>query len=638
MSKHRFSLVLIAILEIFYTSTVSAMDDDLMLDMGLDTEQSAPAPQATNKPLTTLPAPTSAPKVTPPPSSKKIAAKKKNIATGIDLITRIKSGMDFNTEEIENWVMAGNDINLCMENGKTLLMYLTTKHTDIEAVRFLIDNGAELQTHCTPRYEILFETVKENKYAPMVETLIDNNANIVATDEDGNTALILTAAYNKNPSIINTLLEYGVKINATNKFGQDALTLAIYNNAGIPMIQTLLDNGADVNATDNQGHTPLMAAAVLGNDMTMQYLIKRGADFNATDNKGVSVLDYYTKRTYLKSLPFQENQYDSLAEKLEQTYKFIAENHLKYNNALQQSLYTDNVEEAVSEALKHNADVDILDSQGCTQLINAIKNGHTINIIEKFINAKANTNATCEEGKTPLMFIFNATNQSTPLTEQIEKIRLLTDNGAKPDIQDANGNTALIYASANNAAPGTIEALLNAGANINISNNAGTTALMAALKNNAPEKSVTLLLENDANPNITDNSGQSPLWYLLTANGNPALVQTLLEYGANVETPDASGTSPLWYSLTHPLNEASIVHIITAVSNTNTPNTDGDTPLLHALKNNLSPNIIQALLTNGADPKLQDRNGQNAYDILKKSRFFNEAMKIHTREKVLNKN
>lgn len=616
---------------------VYAQNDDLMLDMGLEIEQSVPASPNVNIIPTALPAPTTAPKVTPPPAPKQKARPKKNIAAGIDLLTRIKSGMDFNTEEIEEWVMTGNDINQCMENGKTILLYLATKHNDIEAARFLINNGAELQTHCTPKYEVLFETLKENKSSPMIETLIDNNANIVATDEDGNTALILTAAYNPNPSIINTLQEYGLKIDTKNNFGQDALTLAVYNNGRIPMIQTLLDNGAKIDSRDNNGRTPLMAAAVLGNDMLMQYLIKRGADFNAKDNQGVSVLDYYTKRTYLKTLPFEQNPYASIAEKLEQTYKFIAENHLKYNNTLQQSLYADDVKQALTDALTHNADVDILDKAGCTQLLNAVKNGHSVDIINTLILAKADINATCENGKNALMHLFSPVNHTKPLTTQIEKIRLFADNGIKPDTKDENGNTALIIAAANNAAPGIIEAILSTGANINIVNNAGASALMTAIQNNAPEKSIVTLLENEADTNQADNSQTTPLWYLLTTNGNPALVQALLEYGANVETPNATGTTPLWYVLTHPLKEATIVHIISAVSNTNSLNAAGDTPLLYALKNDFSPNIIQALLANGADPNFQDKNGQNAYDILKNSRYFNEAMKIHTREKVLGK-
>lgn len=647
VAKLRFSLFLSTALGLAISVSPAFCMDDLMLDMGLDVEESEfSAPQnSTSAPAETshvsapaaqpLPAPTAAPKVTPPPAPKKAIRPKKNIASGIDLLTRIKKGMDFNTEEVEEWVMSGNDINQCMENGKTLLLYLSALHDDTEAINFLINNGAEIQTHCTPRYEALFVAVKENNSVPVIETLINNNANIVDTDEDGNTALILAAAYNTNPQIINTLLEYGLKIDTKNHFGFDALTMAVYNNGRLPMIQNLLDNGANINARDNNGRTPLMAAAVLGNDMIMQYLIKQGADYNATDNQGISVLDYYNKRTYPNTHPFELNPYASPAEKLSQSYNFIAENHLKYNNALLQSLYQENTEDAIAEALTNNADVDILDAKGCTPLLNAAMLNKSVMAIETLVNGKADVNAACQNGKTALMFTSGLADSATPLTEQVEKIRLLTNKGANPNAKDENGNTALMYAAANNAAPGIIQTLTNAEANINAVNNAGETALMVALKHQADEKTILSLLENGADPNIADNSSLTPLWQVITSDGKPTVLATLLRYGANTEIPNAAGELPIWYILTKSTNEETIVQLVSGVKNTNTPNQTGDTPLLFSLKNNYPATVIQALLENGADPKIRDKNGNDAYDILKNNQYFNEAMKKRTREHVL---
>ncbi len=631
----RLSLFLGTALGLFLSAAPAICMDDLMLDMGLESGgEEISAPSAADVAVQALPAPSTAPKVTPPPAPEKKLRPKKNIAAGIDLLTRIKKGMDFNTEEVEEWVMQGNDPNQCMENGRTLLLYLAALHNDTEALAFLINNGADLQTHCTPRYEALFVAVKENNSVPVVETLINNNANIVATDEDGNTALILTAAYNTNPQIISSLLEYGLKIDTKNNYGFDALTMAVYNNERIPMLQTLLDNGANINARDNAGHTPLMAAAVLGNDMIMQYLIKRGADYNAVDNLGISVLDYYNKRVYLTALPFEQNPYASPAEKLNNAYKFIAENHLKYNHALQQSLYQENTETALADALDNHADVDILDAKGCTTLLNAVMLNKSAAAIERLIKSKADPNASCQNGKTPLMFAAALANSAAPLTEQIEKIRLLADKGAKPDAKDEHGNTALIYAAANNAAPGIIQTLANAGSNINAANNTGETALMAALKNEADEKTILALLENKADPNIADNSGQTPLWQILTTNGKAPVLAALLRYGADTETPNAAGEMPLWYALTHNSEDIAVL-LAMASKNTNILNENGDTPLLFALKNNYPAEVIQALLENGANPKIRGKDGRDAFDILKSNQYFNEAMKKRTREHVL---
>lgn len=608
--------------------------DDLMMDMGFGEDgagivsETETAPQA-------LPAPAAAPKVTPPPAPKKASRPKKNIASGIDLLTRVKRGMDFNTEEIEEWAMSGNDLNQCMENGKTLLLYLAELHNDTEALSFLIDNGADLQTHCNPRYEALFVAVKANTSVPVIEMLINNNANIVATDEDGNTALILTAAYNTNPEIINALSEYGLKVDTKNHFGFDALTMAVYNNGRLPMIQELLNSGADVNARDNERRTPLMAAAVSGNDMLMQYLIKQGADYNAADNRGVSVLDYYNKRVYLETLPFEQNPYASPAEKLNQAYKFVADNHLKYNNALVGSLYQENTEEALEEALRNYADVDISDANGCTTLLNAAMLNKSAGVFEKLIKGKANVNAACSGGRTALMIVAGMVNNAVSITEQVKKIRLLADKGANLDAKDENGNTALMYAAANDAAPGIIQALVNAGANVNAVNNAGETALMTALKHRANEKTVLALLESKADANIADNSSLTPLWQVLTANGSEGILEMLLRYGANTEIPNAAGELPLWYALTKSGDEAVMAVLARGVRNTNSLNDDADTPLLFALKHNYPAEVVQALLENGANPKIRGKDGRDAYDILKSNQYFGEAMKKRTREQVL---
>ncbi len=645
MPKSSFFLILSTALGLLCATPSYSMDDDLFSDMGMDleeVEQVAPTPQA---PVQTQPAPAPAP--TPqqtkpqssptarstakaPPSSKK--KQKKKVASHIDLITRIKSGMDFNTEEIEEWVMSGNDINKCMENGKTLLLYLVTKYTDTEAVRFLIEKGADVQTHCSPRYDALFVAVKENKYVPMIETLINNNANIVDTDLDGNNALILTATYNTNPEIIDTLLEFGLKVDTKNHFGYDALTLAVYNNGRIPMIQKLLENGADINATDNEGHTPLMAASILGNDMLMQYLIKQGADFNATDKMGVSVLEYYNKRVHLASKDFKQNPYASVSEKLQNAYKFIAESYFKYNNALLQSFYQPNASEALKDALLNYADVELTDPKGCTPILNATMYGLDVSAIKLLLEKEAEVNATCLENQNALMMLFSPANNTTSISDQIEKINLLADAGIAPNMQDTKGNTSLHYATATNASKEIIQTLINIGADINQENNYGQTALILALSSHAPEQTIKTLLENNANPNHKDKNGNSPLWLALSTEENQNLVPILLEYGANVEEPNKEGILPIWYALTRPSNEETLRHIISAVPNINLVNQDKDTPLLYALKQNASPTLIEMLIQNGADPKIRGNDGRDAYDILKSNRYFNEAVKRRTKE------
>ena len=427
-----------------------AMDDDLALDMGLDFEEysapsadingsASPAPasqnaasanskpdtapvsksssSSTSKPSTASTAKSSS-SSTPKPSTDS-AAKSSSTpkpkpgsapdtsspaapVSGADLLTKVRKGMDFTTEEMEAWIAQTADLNMCLDNGKTMLLYVVANSSNLDALRLLMEYGADVQTHCTPRYEALFIAAINNPSAEIIEMLINNGANLVEKDHEGNTALMLAATFNKSSRVIDTLLEYGLKVNVKNNFGFDALTLASYENGSIMVLQSLLDNEADVNAADSEGHTALMAAAVRGRDDVMQYLIKRGADFKAKDKNGLSVLDYYNKRKYLETLGFEINRFATPSERLSAEFKFIAENHHRFNIALRESLFEDNPDAAVADAIANLADIDVLDENGCTTFLNAALYNKSRSVLEKLINGKADVNASCMDGKNAL--------------------------------------------------------------------------------------------------------------------------------------------------------------------------------------------------------------------------------------------
>lgn len=625
-------------------SDAYSMEDDLAFDMGLEeTEEPTEEPAseitqniAQQAAQTLSSAVKKAKNVTTniiPANTKATPETITNNKPALPLLTRVKNKKSFSTEEIENWVISQEDINTCMENGKTMLIYLVAGSNNTEAVKFLIDNGADLHTHCTPQYEALFVAIKEKASVPMIETLVNNNANIVTTDEDGNTALMLAAAYHPNSDTITSLLEYGLKIDSKNKFGYDALTLAAYNNS-LPVLQTILNNQINTNPRDNNGRTPLMAAAIRGNDMIMRFLINQGADFNATDNNGVSVLDYYNKRHYLKTLPFKQDSLATLSEKLKREYDFISQNHLKYNAMLQNGIYGQTPDATIAEAIANNADIDKPDNNGCTTLINASAINTPTSVLEKLLNAKADINASCNHGKNALMHIFEASETNFPAADKTEKANLLTEHGINTNATDENGNTALLYAIRNNAPSGIIQILLDANANPNIADNTGETPLITAVKQNAP-KTVSLLLANGADANKADNKMETPLRYAVKADVNPLIIKSLLKHNADTQTPDINGLTPLWYALKNHANTESTVFLAYADKNLNQTNSEGDTPLLYALTNDLPSEIVKALLANNANPQIKNRSGKNAYDILKSKQYFSEALKKQTREHVL---
>lgn len=539
------------------------------------------------------------PKAPPPSTSKKRAPRPKELDTSIDLLTKLRNKKTVSIYDVENWVTNNPQLNRCYEHGKTILLFMISETANIEGIEYLINQGAELTTHCSPQYDALFYALKHNTAVPVIETLIENNANLMYKDNEGNNALIIAATQNPNPNVLQTLLEYGLKVTEKNNNGFDALTLAAYTTNNLSIIQTLLDNNANIDATDELGHTPLMAAAIAGNDKIMQYLIKRGANYQATDKNGLSVLDYYNKREYIQNLGYTENKYASPSEELKNKFNFISEQHTKLEKKLKSSIYKENAPENLEHALSNQVNADTLDDKGCTTLLNASQNNNDLDVYQKLMLFNANINATCQNGQNALMFL--ASHQQKETDKQIEKLKYLAEHGIDFNHKDDNGDTPLIHALNKNPAKEYIKTLLQLGADVNLPN----------------------------------SQGIPPLWIAIQNNTKADIISSLLEYGADGNKPNPQGDIPLWYYIKNAPNTEYIKATTLGNTNINYQQQNGDTPLIYVLKKNYPTDIIKVIIEAGADTEIRNNENQNAYDILKENRYFNETLQKKTREHVL---
>ncbi|MBP5698450.1 MAG: ankyrin repeat domain-containing protein, partial [Alphaproteobacteria bacterium] len=557
-------------------SPISAQssDDEFELDLvsEIDTPQTPPqantqppatpdntsAPQSETSPETTVQDPDEKEVFLPPevaaiPQLQKPVRPKK---PQVDLLTKVHSGAKFTIDDVEYWIYNTPDINTCFENGQTMLLYLISRYTNAAAVKLLIDNGADLQTHCTPRFEALFIAAINNPSATIIETLIEGGANIVEQDYEKNTALILAATFNSSPNVIDTLIDYGIKVDTTNQYGYNALILAAYENKNLSVLRALIDNNADVNATDQEGHTALMAAAIRKRDDVMKYLISRGADYKARDKNGISVLDYYNQRVYLNMPDYiKPEEPASPSKHLSEEFKFITQKHQYYNQALFDALKSPTPLEDLDDAFKNLAAADSLNEDGCSLLLAAVQNNNNLEVLKYLINAKTDPNATCYNGRNALMFLASIQTSEADTPEQIKKIEYLLANGLDINATDEYGNTALMYAVGNQADPEVIQTLLKANADVNLENQDKNTALWITLQQQSDPETLKLLLEYGANPNQKDSRGESPIWYQLHNKGESkeAMTIALLRAGADINRPNAAGDFPLWYAFNNNL-------------------------------------------------------------------------------------
>ncbi|WP_338966784.1 ankyrin repeat domain-containing protein [Spiroplasma endosymbiont of Lonchoptera lutea] len=221
----------------------------------------------------------------------------------------------------------------------------------------------------------------------------------------------------------------------------------------------------------------------------------------------------------------------------------------------------------------------------------------------------------------------------------LDIVKLLLENGANINLQNNNGNNALITAVENGhtdivklllkngadinhqnkfgitplitaATYGELDImklLLEKGANINHQNKFGITPLITAASHDKLEI-VKLLLENGATINLTDKNGNTALITAATY-GKLDIVKLLLEKGAAINLTDENGNTALITAATYDYEK--IVKLLLANGAINSHLVkNSNTPLLAA--GNTQIEILKLLLANGADINLQNNNGNNA--------------------------
>ena len=115
-------------------------------------------------------------------------------------------------------------------------------------------------------------------------------------------------------------------------------------------------------------------------------------------------------------------------------------------------------------------------------------------------------------------------------------IRLLLQKKADVDATDADGSTALHWASYRDDLE-SADLLIRAGAKVNTATDLGVTPLWPASQNGSSAM-VRRLLDSGANPNAALLAGETPLM-VAARSGYPDVVEQLLVKGAN---PNAHGT------------------------------------------------------------------------------------------------
>ena len=349
------------------------------------------------------------------------------------------------------------DINGKFLQGVTVLCVAIEKD-NLDMVKLLVNNGAKINMPGKTGTFMLDGTL-DNKNFDILEYLISKGAD-VNYKLGGGTFLIdiVGTTKDRKPRVeyLKKFLTYKPDINHMGAGSFSALHRATM--AGfVEYMEILLDHGANINIKSlENGGTPLHTVANWEFIDALRYLIKRGANLEILDNRGFTPL--------------------SLAA---------------YANRLQ------NVQALVEAGAK----IDVkTTTENMTPLIAATMNisplnhGDSMDVIKYLLDKKANVNFQAADEKTALINAAASSNSG----QAEDKVDLLLSRGAKTDIVNKSGETALMFA-AGRGHEGVVELLLKKGANVQLKNNAGETAMSYA-KRSGNSAILSLLESKGAKP------------------------------------------------------------------------------------------------------------------------------------------
>ncbi|MEL7242350.1 MAG: ankyrin repeat domain-containing protein [Cyanobacteria bacterium J06573_2] len=204
-----------------------------------------------------------------------------------------------NTKAVSDLINQGVYID-CVDKKNSyqtpLMIAVSNPDVDIDMVRFLVDNGADIDAVGGEYKSTVIDLAIQAGSVDKIRFLLDAGVDINYRNSDGYDVLINTMygrdiKQDKNLLfILNLLVEKGVEVNGVSNYGESALKVA-YRHGRFDAVKLLLDAGAD----EKQLHwTYLIETIAFGTVEEIKILLEAGAD--------IYHLDCFSRNAFFLSL------------------------------------------------------------------------------------------------------------------------------------------------------------------------------------------------------------------------------------------------------------------------------------------------------------------------------------------------
>lgn len=451
----------------------------------------------------------------------------------------------------------------------------------------------------------LYQAIKHNNIKA-VKFFIENNANVEIATFDGTTPLVLAIEENK-PKIVELLIKEG-KANIYGVYAKETEKYPIYcavKNKNLNMIKILLDNNFDL-----KRESYILSYAMENSDENIvKYLVENGADmysyeitalYQAVLNLNPKLVEYFLDKGASIEKAGGTDVYGNI---------LMAASGSKFNNnknisavdlKLLESLSQNSAK--ITQMIIDKVDKKLINDslEGKTPLIIAVGNSY-IDTAKILIENGANINAVDIEGWSALSYAVN--------NGDIEIAKLLLENKAKIKDELLIAIKSPIVESSINM----MKLLIDNKANINYTDENGFNPLNIAIESGDMELT-KFLVTNGANVNSLMQDGVSLIGYAIAQN-NMDLLQILIENGANVNYTggDSWANTPL--QTASRLGLDNVVRILlTRNVDINAVDINGNTAL-HTAALNSQLSVVKLLLEKNPNLDIQNKVGNTALHL-----------------------